>query len=139
MNLHEFSHVKTFKQIKVKLLFKYHDYLNIFNQAMINQLSFHCFYDHKIELIAERISSWSRLYKMFDYKLQKIKEYNNNNKFIHFCDIDWIDSWEILCYLYRVNKTFWDRKSLAVYTTASRSWNSEFWDYVSNLFALIAR
>ena len=79
MNLHEFFHVKTFKQIKVKLLFKYYDYLNIFNWAMINQLLFHCFYDHKIELIAERISSWSRLYKMFDYKLQKIKEYNNNN------------------------------------------------------------
>jgi len=75
MNLHELSHVKTLKQVKIKLFFKYHDYLNIFNRAMIDQLSSHHFYDHKVELIDEKTSSWSRLYKMFDYKLQKIKEY----------------------------------------------------------------
>jgi len=57
MNLHEFSHVKTLKQVKVKLLFKYHDYLNIFDRAIINQLSSHRFYDHKIELIDEKKSS----------------------------------------------------------------------------------
>ncbi len=50
-----------------------------------------------------------------------------------------LDPWETLCYFYRVNKTLWGRKPLAVYTTASRSRNSEFWDYVPNLFALIAR
>jgi len=36
-----------------------------------------------------------------------------------------LDSWETLCYLYRVNKTLWERKSLVVYTTASRSRNNE--------------
>ncbi len=36
-----------------------------------------------------------------------------------------LDSWRTLCYLYRVNKTLWERKSLVVYTTASRSWNNE--------------
>ena len=75
INLHELFHVKILEQIKVKLLFKYHDYLNVFNQAMINQLSSHYFYNYKVELIDEKTSSWSRLYKMFDYKLQKIKEY----------------------------------------------------------------
>ncbi len=75
INLHELSHVKTLKQVKIKLFFKYHDYLNIFNRAMIDQLSSHHFYDHKVELIDEKTSSWSRLYKMFDYKLQKIKKY----------------------------------------------------------------
>ncbi len=75
MNLHELFHVETFEQIKVKLLFKYHDYLNIFNWTIINQLSFHYFYDHKIKLINKKTSSWSKLYKMFDYKLQKIKKY----------------------------------------------------------------
>ncbi len=75
MNLHELFHVKILKQIKVKLSFKYHDYLNVFNRAMIDQLSSHHFYDHKIELIDKRIFSWSRLYKMFNYKLQKVKEY----------------------------------------------------------------
>ncbi len=42
---------------------------------MTDQLSSYCFYDHKIELIDERTSSWSRLYHMFDYKLQKMKNY----------------------------------------------------------------
>ena len=36
-----------------------------------------------------------------------------------------LDSWETLCYLYRVNKTLWERKSLVVYTTASRSRNNK--------------
>ncbi len=53
VNLHELSHVKTLEEIKVKLFFKYHDYLNMFNWVMIDQLSFHHFYDHKIKLINE--------------------------------------------------------------------------------------
>ncbi len=54
---------------------------------MINQLSFHRFYDHKIELIDEEILSRSRLYQMFNVKLQKIKKYlinHLNKKFIFF-------------------------------------------------------
>jgi len=69
VNLHELSHIKILEKIKVKLLFKYHDYLNVFNRAMINQLSSHCFYDHKIELIDEEMLSRSRLYQMFNHKL----------------------------------------------------------------------
>jgi len=37
-------------------------YLDMFNQAMIDQLSSHHFYDHKIELIDEETFSRSRLY-----------------------------------------------------------------------------
>ncbi len=86
VNLHELSHVKTLEEIKVKLLFKYHDYLDVFNQAMIDQLLCHCFYDHKIELIDEETFLQSRLYQMFDYKLQKIKKYliNHLNKKLIF-------------------------------------------------------
>ncbi len=75
VNLHEFSHIEILEQVKIKLLSEYHDYLNMFNWTMINQLSSHHFYDHKIELINERIFSWSRLYQMFNHKLQKIKKY----------------------------------------------------------------
>jgi len=42
---------------------------------MTDQLSSHHLYDHKIELIDEKTSSQSRLYHMFDYKLQKMKNY----------------------------------------------------------------
>jgi len=31
VNLHELFHVKTLEQVKIKLFFEYHDYLNIFN------------------------------------------------------------------------------------------------------------
>jgi len=31
VNLHELSHVKILEKIKVKLFFKYHDYLDVFN------------------------------------------------------------------------------------------------------------
>ncbi len=54
---------------------------------MINQLSLHHFYDHKIELINEEMFLRSRLYQMFNHKLQKIKKYlikYLNKKFIFF-------------------------------------------------------
>ncbi len=87
VNLHELSHTEALKQVKIKLFSEYHDYLDIFDWAMINQLSLHCFYDHKIELIDEEMLSWSRLYQMFDHKLQKVKKYlinHLNKKFIFF-------------------------------------------------------
>ncbi len=87
VNLHELSHAEVLKQVKIKLFSEYHDYLNIFDQAMIDQLSSHRFYDHKIELIDEEMSSRSRLYQMFNHKLQKIKKYlinHLNKEFIFF-------------------------------------------------------
>ncbi len=87
MNLHELSHVEFLEQVKIKLLSEYHDYLDIFDRAMIDQLSSHRIYDHKIELIDERMFLRSRLYQMFDHKLQKIKKYlikHLNKEFIFF-------------------------------------------------------
>ncbi len=87
VNLHELSHVKILEQVKIKLFSEYHNYLDVFDQAMINQLSSHRIYDHKIELIDEKMSSRSRLYQMFDHKLQKIKKYlikHLNKEFIFF-------------------------------------------------------
>ncbi len=90
VNLHELSHAEALKQVKIKLFSEYHDYLNIFDRAMINQLSLHHFYDHKIELIDEEMFSRSRLYQsyqMFNHKLQKIKKYlinHLNKEFIFF-------------------------------------------------------
>jgi len=54
---------------------------------MIDSLSSHRIYDHKIELIDEKTSSRSRLYQMFNHKLQKIKKYlikHLNKEFIFF-------------------------------------------------------
>jgi len=57
VNLHELSHAEVLEQVKIKLLSEYHDYLNIFDRAMIDQLSLHRFYNHKIELIDEEMFS----------------------------------------------------------------------------------
>jgi len=87
VNLHELSHAEVLEQVKVKLFSEYHDYLDVFNRAMIDQLSSHHFYDHKIELIDEEMLSRSRLYQMFGHKLQKIKKYlikHLNKEFIFF-------------------------------------------------------
>ncbi len=87
VNLHKLFHAEAFKQVKIKLFSEYHDYLNIFDRAMIDQLSSHCFYDHKIELIDEETFLRSRLYQMFNHKLQKIKKYlikHLNKEFIFF-------------------------------------------------------
>ncbi len=66
VNLHELSYIKTLEQVKIKLFSEYHDYLNIFDQAMINQLSSHCIYDHKIELINKKMFSRSKLSFILD-------------------------------------------------------------------------
>jgi len=75
VNLQELSHEKILKEVKAKLSSKYHDYLDVFDRAMIDQLFSHRLYDHKIELIDKKTSSRSRLYHMSDYKLQKMKNY----------------------------------------------------------------
>ncbi len=62
VNLHKLFHAEVLEQVKVKLLSEYHNYLDIFNQAMTDQLSSHHFYDHKIELIDKETFSRSRLY-----------------------------------------------------------------------------
>jgi len=46
------------KDIKAKLSSKYHEFLNVFDQAQLNKLLSHCFYDHKIELISDSMLSY---------------------------------------------------------------------------------
>ncbi len=87
VNLQELSHEKILKEVKAKLSLKYHDYLDVFNWAMIDQLSSHHLYDHKIKLIDKKTSSWSYFYHMSDYKLQNMKNYlikHLNKDFISF-------------------------------------------------------
>jgi len=67
------------KDIKAKLSLKYHEFLDVFDQAQLNKLLFHCFYDHKIELINDSTLSCCWVYQMFFVKLLKIKKYLNEN------------------------------------------------------------
>jgi len=75
VNLQELSHEEALEEVKAKLSSEYHDYLDVFDRAMADQLSPHRPYDHKIELIDEGTPPRSRLYHMSGYKLQKVKNY----------------------------------------------------------------
>ncbi len=92
VNLQKLSHEKILKEVKVKLSSKYHDYLNVFDWAMTDQLLSNRLYDHKIELTDEKTSSRSHFYHMSDYKLQKMKNYlikHLNKNFISFSSISY--------------------------------------------------
>ncbi len=67
------------EDIKAKLLSKYHDFLDVFDQAQLNKLLFHRFYDYKIELTSDLMLSCCRAYQMFSVKLLKVKKYLNEN------------------------------------------------------------
>jgi len=67
------------KDIKAKLSLKYDEFLNVFDWVQLNKLLFHRFYDHKIELISDSMSSRCRVYWMFSVKLLKVKKYLNEN------------------------------------------------------------
>ncbi len=87
VDLQELSHEEILKEVKAKLSLKYHDYLDVFDRAMTDQLPPHRSYDHKIELTGEKTPSRSRLYHMSGYKLQKVKNYlieHLNKSFISF-------------------------------------------------------
>jgi len=75
VNLQELSHEEILEEVKAKLSSKYHDYLDVFDRAMADQLPPHRPYDHKIELTGEGTPPRSRLYHMSGYKLQKVKDY----------------------------------------------------------------
>ncbi len=87
IDLQELSHEEALKEVKAKLPSEYHDYLDVFDRAMTDQLPPHRPYDHKIELTGEETSPRSRLYHMSGYKLQKMKNYlieHLNKSFISF-------------------------------------------------------
>ncbi len=67
------------EDIKVKLSSKYQNFIDVFDRAQVDKLSPHRSYDHKIELTNDVTSSRCRAYRMSLYKLQKIKEYLNEN------------------------------------------------------------
>ncbi len=67
------------ENIKVKLSLKYQNFLDVFDWVQVDKLSSHRSYDHKIELTNDVTSSRCRAYWMSLYKLQKIKEYLNEN------------------------------------------------------------
>ena len=67
------------QEIKAKLPSEYHEFLDVFDRSKADRLPPHRPCDHKIELTGDSIPPQSRAYRMSPYKLQKVKEYLNEN------------------------------------------------------------
>ena len=75
------QHLKDVHQL---LPAEYYKYLNVFNCSQASKLPSHCLYNHKIELMTDTTLPQSWAYCMSLYKLQKVKEYLNENLFKDF-------------------------------------------------------
>ncbi len=91
------------EDIKVKLSSKYQNFLNVFDRAQVNKLSSHHSYDHKIELINDATSSRCRAYWISFYKLQKIKEYLNENLSKSFITSSKISYFSLVLFTLKIN------------------------------------
>ena len=66
---------------------KYHEFLNVFFQKVVEKLSSHRFYDHKIQFQKNKKSNFDSLYDMFKDELLMLQKYFQNNfkkEFIRF-------------------------------------------------------
>jgi len=91
------------KDIKVKLSLKYQNFLDVFDRAQLDKLSSHRSYDHKIELTNDVTSFRCRVYWMSLYKLQKIKEYLNENLSKSFITSSKISYFSLILFILKIN------------------------------------
>ncbi len=91
------------EDIKVKLSSKYQNFLDVFDWAQVDKLSSHCSYDHKIKLTNDVTSSRCRAYWMSLYKLQKIKEYLNENLSKSFITSSKISYFSLVLFALKIN------------------------------------
>ncbi len=91
------------EDIKVKLSSKYQNFLDVFDWAQVNKLSSHRSYDHKIKLTNDVTSSRCWAYQMSLYKLQKIKEYLNENLSKNFITFSKISYFSFVLFTLKIN------------------------------------
>ncbi len=91
------------EDIKVKLSLKYQNFLDVFDRAQVNKLSSHRSYDHKIEFTNDVTLSRCRAYWMSLYKLQKIKEYLNENLSKNFITSSKISYFSLVLFALKIN------------------------------------
>jgi len=94
------------EDIKVKLSSKYQNFLDVFDRAQVDKLSSHHSYDHKIKLTNDVTSSRCRAYWMSFYKLQKIKEYLNENLSKNFITSSKISYFSLVLFALKINDDF---------------------------------
>ncbi len=92
------------KNVKVKLLSKYQDFLDVFDQAQADKLSLHHSYDHRIKLTSDVTSFRCWVYWMSLYKLQKVKKYLNENLFKKFIIFSKASYFSLVLFILKTNE-----------------------------------
>ncbi len=95
------------KDIKAKLLLKYHKFLNVFDRAQLNKLLSHRFYDHKIKLTNDSMSLCCQAYQMFSVKLLKVKKYLNENLSKKFIILSQTFYFSLILFAFKANEDLW--------------------------------
>ena len=94
------------KEIKAKFHFDFHDLLQTFDLITIKNLSFHRFYDYKIDFVDNSHTMRSRVYSLFYLKLMKLKKYLKKNlrkNFINFSNVLFFSS---ILFVIKFNEEF---------------------------------
>jgi len=95
------------KDIKAKLLSKYHKFLDVFDRAQLNKLLSYRFYDYKIELTSDSTLSHCQAYQMFSVKLLKVKKYLNENLSKKFITLSQTLYFSSILFTFKANEDFW--------------------------------
>lgn len=72
------TEILTSEEVKLRLPFEYHDYLDVFDRDKADELPPHRPYDHKLEFMDDSDRSKmprSRIYPMSGHKLEQVKKY----------------------------------------------------------------
>ena len=94
------------KEIKAKLYFDFHDLLQTFDSITTKNLSFYCFYNHKIDFVDDFHTMRSRIYFLSYLKLMKLKKYLEKNlkkSFINFSNVSFFSS---ILFIIKFNEEF---------------------------------
>ncbi len=91
------------EDIKVKLALKYQNFLDVFDWVQVDKLLSHHSYDHKIKFTNDVTSSRCRAYQISLYKLQKIKEYLNENLSKSFITSNKISYFSFILFTLKIN------------------------------------
>ena len=67
------------RDLRIKMLKKFHNFLNVFDRKAAKVLSLNQIYNHKIEIDSDKLLFKSWLYSMSQFKLKKTKKYLEKN------------------------------------------------------------
>ena len=92
------------KKIKAKFHSDFHDLLQTFDSITTKNLSFHCFYNYKIDLVDDSHTMQNQVYSLFYLKLMKLKKYLKKNLKKHFINLNNVLFFSSILFVIKFNK-----------------------------------